>query len=218
MGLFGSFIRSFGKKDNDGDGPRQLNHPRDLQVGDIVKFGFTPLQGISNESFTVKQIFTHDLGDPRKNQTFFQLQGADSYHRLRVGEERGIEFVELSLAVFPETVEQIFDIEAFGAIFEGDSVNHQLQRIAEPDAVSGWTAPLYRQESAQQAYAYKGDYRNTAIPSELGGAEEFDYYVLVSDARKHSVRMEVYDGGRTDVFLNARLDDSAIDELWAAGQ
>ncbi len=210
-----SFFKNLFKREETQPPPRQLEHPKDLQPGDIIKFGFTSQTDISNETFRVKSIKTYDLGGDGKKKTVFTIESGKSVFELAIVDERGEEFLEVSRPVLPETVEQIFDIRKFAHIFDQDSgVNHLLERIGEPDHIAGWTAPLYRQEMGHQAYLHAGDYRERVLSRLADGCEGFDYYLLVSDDRRFSIQIEVYDGGRTEVKLTIYLEISKIEELW----
>ncbi len=217
MGFFKSL---FGNRDQDLSGPtRTLDHPRDLQVGDIVKFGFAAQNGISNETFQVTEVSAYDLGGTAKKKTLFTLKGRDGLFRLAVVQERGTESLQVARSVLPDTVEQIFDIEQFAFLFdEASGMNNVLERIGEPDEVAGWTAPAYRQEAGHQAYVHQGDYRHRSLSTVADDGEAFDYYLLVSDDRKFALQAEVYEGGRTDVYLIAYLPITKIEELWQSGQ
>lgn len=213
----GFFDKLFGGGDDASPAPRSLDHPQDLTIGDIVKFGFSAQSSISNQSFKVAAINTFDLGGDSKQKTVFTLEGADDRIELTINKERGREQLELSLAIYPETVEQLFDIEKFGMLFDEDSgVNHRLDRIGEPEAVSGWTASVYRQEASHQAYFLAGDYRGKSVSRASEAGEAFDYYRLTSDDRQFAIEAQVYDGGRTDVYLIAMLPLDKLEEMWPA--
>ncbi len=210
-----SFFKNLFNREEEKSPPRQLDHPKDLQIDDIIKFSFTAQSGISNETFKVKAIKTYDLGGDSKKKTVFTLEGGQAIFDLAVVDERGQEFLELSQSVLPDTVEKVFDIQQFAQLFDSDSgVNHVLERIGEPDHVAGWTASLYRQETGHQAYLHTGDYRERVLSRLEDGSEEFDYYLFVSDDRQFSIQIEVFDGGRTEVKLTAYLPVSKVEELW----
>ena len=54
------------------------------------------------------------------------------------------------------------------------------------------------------------------ITGDLDGWEAFDYSLLVSDDRQFALQTEVYDGGRTEVFLLVYLPLDKIEELYPA--
>ncbi|NOY62440.1 MAG: hypothetical protein GXP10_04670 [Gammaproteobacteria bacterium] len=216
MSFFSSFFKD---KTTQESAPRSLNHPKDLQIGDIVAFGFTAQSGIGRQSFKVDSIRTYDFDGDTENQTVFTLKGADSTLYLSVVQDRGIERVELARTLLPEDVAQIFDIERFANLFEPDSgVHNTLNRIDEPETYSGWTAAVYRQEAGNQIYVDNTDLRGDSGQRYADDGAACDYYLLVSDDRNYAVQAEVYDGGRTDVYLKVYIPLSKIEGLWPAAQ
>jgi len=87
-----SFFKSLFNREEDKSPSRQLEHPKDLQINDIIKFSFTAQSGISNETFKVKAIKTYDLGGDSKKKTLFTLEGGQSIFDLAVVNERGQDF------------------------------------------------------------------------------------------------------------------------------
>ena len=57
-----SFLKRFGIGKDRNKGPRILEHPRHLEPGDIIRFGFAAQTEISSESFTVDRLETLDIG------------------------------------------------------------------------------------------------------------------------------------------------------------
>nr|VFK28284.1 MAG: hypothetical protein BECKMB1821G_GA0114241_103530 [Candidatus Kentron sp. MB]VFK32521.1 MAG: hypothetical protein BECKMB1821I_GA0114274_103410 [Candidatus Kentron sp. MB]VFK75957.1 MAG: hypothetical protein BECKMB1821H_GA0114242_103710 [Candidatus Kentron sp. MB] len=199
------------------DTSRVLQHPRDLRIGDIVKFGFAAQQDISNKTFRVEGIDTCDLGGEPHKKTLFTLNGAGARIRLAVADTGQGERLEVGRAVLPEDVEQIFDMDAFLDLLDPETgVHHVLERIGEPVHLAGWVGPVYRQEAGHNAYYHAGDYRARPLPDTEDEGDAFSYYLLVSDDRKCGVEVQVYDGGRTEVYLLVYLTTTKIEELWPA--
>nr|VFK49123.1 MAG: hypothetical protein BECKTC1821D_GA0114238_10693 [Candidatus Kentron sp. TC] len=207
------------RKDTKDDPSRVLGHPRDLQSGDIVKFGFTAQQGISNQPLRVEVIDTCDLGGGQHKKTLFTLQGGEASFRLAVVDQGREERLEVGISVLPEDVEQVFDTDAFIDLLDPETgVHHVLERIGEPPRLVGWVGPVYRQEAGHNAYYHNGDYRDRRLPDTEDEGDAFSYYLLISDDRRFGLEVQVYDGGRTDVYLLVYLPVSRIEELWPAGE
>ncbi len=199
--------------------PRALDHPKDLKVGDIVKFGFAAQEAISNRTFKVEGITTLDLGGEAHKKTLFTIEGEGGRLRLAVVRDGRGERLELGRSVLPDDVEQTFPMEAFVDLLDPDTgVHHVLERIGEPPHLAGWAGPVYRQEAGHNAYRYAGDYRKRALPLDADTGDAFSYYLLVSDDRQFALEVQVYDGGRTEVYLLAHVALSKIEELWPAGK
>ena len=210
------FFRSlFRDHKDDKSETRHLDHPRDLQLGDVLKFGFMPAIDVSNGEFAVKVINTYDIAAGQKPKTVFSLEGVPGDFFLAVLEQRGQEVIEIGRKVFPDDVEAIFDIHAFGAVLSSEGgTQHILNRHNEPQGLMGWTAPSYYQEAGVEGYFHAGDYRNKALSESVDGYTAFDYYLLVSPDRSHGIQAEVYDGGRTEVTLLCYLPVGKIEEMW----
>ncbi len=194
---------------------RTLDHPKSLQIGDMLKLGFTGEEGLSAQTFTVKGIDTQDLGGEALKKALFNVEGVDGHYRMAVVKERGEEWLEVARQCYPEDVLSIFEQEAFIDLLDPETgVNHSLARIGEPAEFSGWTCAAYRQEAGHNAYFHHGDYRNRSITYVQG--EAFSYYRLVSDERLCALEVQVYDGGRTDVWLCKLLPLHKVEELWPA--
>ena len=105
------------------------------------------------------------------------------------------------------------------SLFDPDApANVVLERLAEPGELAGWTAPLYRQEGAEQAWYHPQDPTTASIEDRVtSDAEGVDHYRLVSDDRRYAVEVQVFDSGRTDVLAVALLSASSVEELWPAG-
>lgn len=217
MGLLKNLFRA-GRRDRENTA-RELHHAGDLEPGDIIKFGFAAQQVLGNRSFRVSAIDTHDLGGESRKKTLFTLQGIDARIRLAVADDgpgkRTGERIEVGLPVLPEDVERVFEREAFIDLLDPETdVHHLIERTGEPEYLSGWTADAYRQEAGHNAYYHAGDYRSRQLPEFEEEGDAFSYYFLVSDDRRFGLEVQVYDSGRTEVYLLVYLPISTIEELW----
>ena len=122
-GLFKSF---FSSKNKD-VAVREINHPRDLLQGDIIKFGFMPQAELSNKQFQVATVNTYDFKD--RHLTEFALSG-DAVERiyLIVDESDDDAFLSLSRKVKRNLVEQLFDLDEFALLFDSEQ-DRELTRL-----------------------------------------------------------------------------------------
>ena len=197
----------------DSSNVRKLEHPRDLQIGDIVKFRYLPQKELSNEQFEITQINTYDYKD--RNFTEFVLWGDSRNSLFMAVDETGDEtFLSISKKITRDVVEQLFDLDEFSLLFDDES-NNEIHPISEPAAMLGWMGKQYIQEVyAERGYFHKGDYRNKQIPQAADEGDDFDYYMAIDNTRKYVVEAEVYDGGETDVIISVRLPIDSIEEMW----
>ena len=198
--------RLFGRKEE--PPPRRAAHAWELRSGDFVKFGFVAPHGLSQAELQVVSVHALDLGGPGKIRRVLGLGGGRALWR----DERGA--LAVAIEIQRPTVDRLFDLDEFARLFDSDEPpNLTLNRRRELPELEGWTAPIYRQEAALQAYRHEGD---PGSATELRGGEEFDHYRLVGDRRRFAVEVAVFDGGRTDVALVALASESIVEEIWAA--
>jgi len=192
---------------------RVLNHPRDLNTGDIIKFQYLPQSDLSNSQFEVSNVNTYDFED--RKLTEFSLKGGTKANIHLIVDETGDDpFLSVSKKLQRPDVEQLFDLDEFAELF--DSEDHSiLNRLKEPENLAGWTTKQYRQEIyAEGGYYHKGDYRNKNVPEAENEGDDFEYYLAISDDRKYVIEAEVYDGGETDIIITLRLPLDCIEEMW----
>ncbi|MDQ6963005.1 MAG: hypothetical protein Q9M28_10870 [Mariprofundaceae bacterium] len=205
------FFKSIFSKSEPEPTARSLDHASDLEPKDIVKFGFSAQQILSNQSFKVRKVQTLDTGGEHKKKTLFTLEGSDKDLRLSVEDNDA----ELALQIYPDDVSQIFNVDDFVEMLDPDSgVHHMLKSIGKPEDFAGWVGSTYRQESGQNAYLYNQDYRQHRMPTDGSTGHEFSYYKLITDDRKYALEVHVLDGGQTNVYLIAYLALNKIEELW----
>ncbi len=192
---------------------RQLDHPKNLKMGDIIKFQYLPQQEISNKSFEISAINTYDFED--RKLTEFAFKGDTDVSIFLIVDETGDEpFLSLSRKIARSDVEQLFDLDEFSELF--DNEDHSLiNRLNEPQSLQGWTAPQYRQEIyAEGGYFHKDDFRDKIVPDNEDAGDEFEYYLAIDDTRQFTIEAEVYDGGETDIIVTIRRPISDIEEMW----
>lgn len=201
--------------------PRTLDHPQQLQLGDMVQFEFCPQPQLSNRSFTVSRFQTLDSGGETEKRGYIWLQ--DGAQAIRILAAAG-ESIEVAMELLPDDLLQLVDQEDVMDLLDPDSGNlHRLKAIVPPDQLPellrGWGAAEYRQEGFVKAYRYEKDYRHRLMPPQRGGGEVgCDYAWLVSPDRQHRLEFVVFDGGRTEVYIATQLPIRKIRELWPAAQ
>ncbi len=214
MGLFKSM---FGGGNSPPPSPK-IESPNDLKPGDIVKMEFSDQVLTSGQTLKVAEQLFYDLSAVENCKTVSIMEGADQHVLLSTSAVNPERPLELAIAVLPETVFKIFKRKKFVAIFEQpNDTDHRINRkisVDELNELQGFVAESYFQERTNEAYRSKKDCRNeTMLDSDWTA---FDYKLMVSDNRQHAVRIEVFDGGRTDVYLIAYLPLNKVEEYWPA--
>ncbi len=213
MGLFDK-LKNLGK---DKPSPRVLSHAKDLVTGDVVNFGFSSLESLNNSSAQIGSINTFDISETL-NKTVFKLDTTSKADYLAVIKDRDDEKLELSRVIHPDDVDKLFTFGQFSNVFDQDQALSRLDTKNTPAHLSGWTAEAYFLEASHEIYLYQGDYRTTPLPGLKSDATALDYYLFVSQDRKHALQIEVFDENRTDVLLIAYQPLHFIEAMWPAKQ
>ncbi len=214
MGLFKSM---FGGGDKSPP-PAPIESPKDLHIGDILKIEFAEQSLISAQTLKVSEQVFYDVSAVEDCKTVSIMSGAEQRVMLSTSSVNPDRPLEVSVGILPEKVFEIFKRKQFAAIFdEPDDTSHRLQRktkVTELNELQGFVGTSYFQERTNEAYRSKKDCRNNTLSeSDWVG---FDYKLMVSDDRQHAIRIETYDGGRTDVYLIAYLKLSKVEEYFPA--
>ena len=189
-----SFVKGIWSRTKKEPEARALDHPGELLIGDMIQlsdsFGLPPR--LRNQTFKVIGISTYQF--EHQFSTSFNLEGLNhDIIDLTIEKEGGRETAAFSLSIDRSVVEQIFELEEFACIFDGDDPAQLSPR--DTLDMQAWLADSYYQESSgERGYLYEKDYRAGAPPAYEGEGEPFDYYYLASGNRDHGVEIEVYDG------------------------
>ncbi len=214
MGLFKSMFGG-------GDSPppsSEIESPKDLKPGDMVKMEFSDQPLTSGQTLKVVEQLFYDLSAVENCKTVSIMEGADQRVLLSTSTVNPERPLELAVAILPEMAFKIFKRKKFAAIFEQpDNTDHRISRkiaVDELNELQGFVGESYFQERTNEAYRSKKDCRTGTMNDSDWTA--FDYKLMVSDNRQHAVRIEIFDGGRTDVYLIAYLPLNKVEEYWPA--
>ena len=208
------FNKWFGRKD---DKPaRQLTHPQQLQVGDIIQLddSFALPAQLRGQQLEVTQVNTYEYEHHRQPE--WVLRGTGKELLFLALEKDDEEQLVFSIKIKRDQVDRLFDLDNFAELFD-EPGNCVLTRTGELDELSGWYADTYRQdEFARFGYFHQRDFRAKA-PSRYDGEDQgdpFELYGLTSDDERHAIEVEVYEGGETDVTLCLYRPLSDIRSYW----
>ncbi|MCL1065904.1 hypothetical protein L2735_03665 [Shewanella olleyana] len=210
----------FGKKEAP---KRQLDHVNKLLKGDMISLddSFALPEQLRGQQLKVEQVHTYEY--ERSQQCEWLLRGHSgtaiylSYHQ----EDEA--YLSFSIKVNRAVVEQLFDLDQFGQIFEepGNAELTPLSLSNELDSEYGrWLASAYHQvEFGCFGYFHREDYRGQKPPQDDNSQHRglaFESYSLVNNEDSHAVDIEVYEGGDTDVMLTLYRPVTDIREFWPA--
>ncbi len=209
------FRRLFGGRSDDKAPAREVSNAWDLRPGDFLKMGYAAPEGLSDAELQVSKVHALDLGGAGRLRRVLTLDGGGGEFMLWRGEDGKL---ALARELRRKQVEQLFDTDEFARLFDHDETpNLVLERTAEPVELDGWTASLYRQEAAQEAYIQDHDPATAEFDGTVtDDAQAIDFYRLVGDERRFALEAQVFDGGRTDVIAIALVGHSAVAEVWPA--
>lgn len=210
------FLKSVFGGGDDESPPVNIESPKDLKTGDMLKMEFASQSLVSGQTLKVSEQFYYDISAVENCKTVSIMEGADQRVMLSTSTVNPDFPLEVAVSILPETVFKLFKRKQFAAIFdEPDNTDHRLKRksdIGELNDLQGFVAESYFQERTNEAYRSKTDCRNSVLNDDDWVA--FDYKLMVSDDRLHAIRIEVFDGGRTDVYLIAYLPFNKVEEYW----
>lgn len=214
MGFFNSI---FGKK---AEPTRELTHPSQLNIGDMISLddSFALPAQLRGQQLRVEAVHTYEY--ERSQQSEWQLKGFGAetiYLSIEQDDETHLAF---SLKISRRDVEALFDLDAFGQLFE-EPGKAELTVQEIPAELSSrleqWLGKQYHQVSfADFGYFHREDYRGQKPPQDADGAtgEPFECYQLLDEDESRAVDVEVYEGGDTDVVLTIYRPLSDIREYW----
>ncbi len=197
---------------------RTISSPKDLLPGDMLKMEFAEQTLISGQTLKVSEQLSYDLSAEESCKTVSIMEGLDQRTLVSLSTVNPERPLEIAIEILPEMIFKLFKRKAFVAIFEEpDNTDHRLHckiKHSKLDDLQGMVSESYFQERTNEAYRSTKNCRQTSLlETDWSG---FDYKLLVSDDRNHALRIEVFDGGRTDVYLIAYLALNKVDEYWPA--
>jgi len=211
-----SFIKGLWSRTKSEPEVRLLDHPRALQVGDFLKMSdsFGLPEYLRDQVFEVTAITTWQFEHEFESTFSLRSKNNDSID-LTIDSDSGRESAAFSIEIPRATVEKIFDLDEFSAIFDEEE-SAVLNTLTKLD-LAGWLSDQYHQTACgERGFFYQKDCRGVGPSTFEGDGEPFDFYALVSPDESQSVEIAVYAGGETEVslVLNRSIDD--IRELWPA--
>lgn len=194
-----------------------IESPKDLHLGDMLKMEFAEQTLISGQTLKVSEQVFYDISAVENCKAVSIMEGADQRVLMSISTVNPELPLEIAVSILPEKVFEMFNRDQFVAIFdEPDNTDHRLHCKAgvSLNELQGFIGESYFQERTNEAYRSVKDAREQTLQeADWAG---FDYKLLVSDDRRHALRIEVFDGGRTDVYLIAYLALNKVEEYWPA--
>lgn len=182
---------------------RQLNHPRDLNSGDMVQLidSFALPPELKGQTLRVAAINTYQY--QYENEFELVLKG-DSNRSifLLVENDDGEEWANFSIKIQRQDVDDLFGLDQFAGVFDSEALV-TIKRINEAKGFERWTGDSYTQSSQpSNGYFYEKDYRHQSIPEYTeDGGEPVECITLSAPDDDFSINIEIWEDGETDVSL-----------------
>lgn len=182
---------------------RQLTHPRDLQKGDMLQLidSFALPPELKGQTLHVIDINTYQY--EYESETEFVIKGdSGTSIFLTVENDDGEEWVNFSIKIQRQDVDELFTLDQFAEIFDSEDLV-SIERVNEVKGFERWTAASYVQGAhPKTAYYHKQDYRGRKLPQYVeDGGEPLEYINLQDPDDMFSLNIEIWDDGETDVSL-----------------
>lgn len=209
------FSKFFKKKET----LRQLSHPKDLQLNDMVQLQDSFILPAELKGQTLKVVDINTYQYQYSSETEFVLRGDSRTPIFLVVEnEDGEEWANFSIKIERGDVEHLFSLEQFADIFDSEAMSELVRNDNIDTSLQQWTAAHYFQEGEPSAgYFHEQDYREKELSNyEEDGGEPFETISLADDDGKYFINIEIWENGDTDVSLTVCRPMSDIVELYPA--
>lgn len=195
---------------------RQLNDASQLKTGDMLQVidSFAYPSWLKGQMLKVADVQTYQY--ERSSDTEFVLEtDSGQVVFLQIEKEDGEQWANFSIKIQREDVDAIFTLDEFARIFDEEDLTHLLTN-EKPSQFSQFLADEYKQtEDPYVAYFHKQDYRNLALPRyESESGEPCEMITLMSPQESHSLNIEIWDGGETEVSLTLTRPMTDIVDLF----
>ncbi|KTF10275.1 MULTISPECIES: DUF4178 domain-containing protein [unclassified Pseudoalteromonas] len=195
---------------------RQLNHASELKKGDM----FTVIDSFAYPSWlkgqTLRVIDVQTYQYQHSSDTEFVLEtNSGQVVFLQIAQEDGEQWANFSIKVQRDEVDDIFTLDEFARIFDEESLTHIAVKNT-PERFMQFLAKSYQQsESPFVCYFHNKDFRGQSLPRyEQDGGEPCEMICLASPDEGHSLNIEIWDGGETEVSLTLTRPITDIVDLF----
>jgi len=209
--MAGFFSRLFGSG-KEKVATRRLSHPRDLLVGDIIKFSFLEQNDLSGQQFEVAQINSYLYSGLNYPELVLKDRSNNIIY-LMVEEEDGEEYLALSKKIKKAQINTVLSQEQLDKVFKRGT-GTKITVDTKPQGMEQWMVQAYVETDDHVKGAFvKGDTRTLAA-AEANRKENFFSHTLVDPSDKFALEIEVYDSGEQELCVTVYHDIDEIDEMW----
>jgi hypothetical protein len=191
---------------------RRLSHPRDLQIGDIIKFGYVDQPDISNTQFEVSHINTYIYGDMCYPELILKDHSGNLVYMM-VEEEDGEEYLAIAKKIQKSEISEVIGEDAMARILTRGT-GAIISVVKKPSGMEAWLVDSYKEVDDNIMGAFvRGDARYLSA-EEMQRQEKFTSHILEDTTEEYAIEIEIYSTGETELCATIYHDIHAIEEMW----
>ncbi|MBE0367016.1 hypothetical protein [Pseudoalteromonas aurantia] len=195
---------------------RELSHPSQLAVGDMLTLidSFAYPGWLKGQTLKVTDVQTYQYQHNAEYEFVLESESGKVTF-LQIERNDGEEFANFSVKIQREEVDVIFTLDEFARIFDEEQLS-EITTVAQPDAYAHFLADKYKQsETPYVCYFHAKDYRNQTLPRyQDESGEPCEVISLISSDESHSINIEIWEGGETEVSLTLSRPVSDVIDLF----
>ncbi len=192
--------------------PVQLDHPRDLRTGDIIKLGFLEQSELSGKTFEITHVNTYIYGNMCYPELILKDRTGTTIF-LMVEEEDGEEYLAFSKKVARNDVRKVLSQDKLDAIIKARA-GTTIHLRKKPAGMEEWLADNYTKTDDQVTGMFLAGDARSLSNEEMKRTEPFTSYTLVDSDDKYALEIEVYGSGELELSLTVYHDMEALEEMW----
>ena len=195
---------------------RQLTHASQLKTGDMLTLidSFAYPSWLKGQTLKVTDVKTYQYQHSAEYEFVLESESGKVVF-LQIEREDGEEFANFSIKIQRDDVAEIFTLDEFARIFDEEALTH-IATANTPEAFERFLASSYKQSEAPYVcYFHNKDYRQLSLPRyQDESGEPCEVISLVSDDENHSINIEIWEGGETEISLTLSRPISDIVDLF----
>ncbi|MBE0364834.1 hypothetical protein PULV_a4198 [Pseudoalteromonas ulvae UL12] len=195
---------------------RQLTHASQLKTGDMLTLidSFAYPSWLKGQTLKVTDVQTYQYQHSAEYEFVLESESGQVVF-LQIEREDGEEFANFSIKIQRDDVDAIFTLDEFARIFDEETLTH-ITTATTPEAFERFLASSYKQSEAPYVcYFHNKDYRQLSLPRyQDESGEPCEVISLASDDENHSLNIEIWEGGETEVSLTLSRPISDIVDLF----
>ena len=195
---------------------RQLTHASQLKTGDMLTLidSFAYPNWLKGQTLKVTDVQTYQYQHSAEYEFVLESESGNVVF-LQIEREDGEEFANFSIKIQRDDVAEIFTLDEFARIFDEEALTH-ITTAQTPEAFERFLASSYQQSEAPYVcYFHNKDYRQLSLPRyQDESGEPCEVINLVSDDENHSINIEIWEGGETEISLTLSRTISDIVDLF----